>query len=224
MRAALRAGLVGIGMMGRNHARVLHEIEGVDLVGVADPAGDRHNVAGGAAVVGTVDELVALGLDMAVVAVARPASTSTSASSWPRAGVPTLIEKPLATDTVVVRPAGRGVRVRRTRQRGRPHRALQPCAALAPRAAGQRRPRRDLPGRHPSPGSVPEPDRRRRRGQGPRHPRHRPHALGDPVALRRRSRRRPPTERSRARGPDLRHRADGRRAPSSATWSTGSRR
>ena len=46
--AALRAGLVGIGMMGRNHARVLREIDGVELVGVADPAGDRHGVAGGA--------------------------------------------------------------------------------------------------------------------------------------------------------------------------------
>lgn len=45
--ANLRAGLVGIGMMGRNHARVLREIDGVELAGVADPAGDRFRVAGG---------------------------------------------------------------------------------------------------------------------------------------------------------------------------------
>ena len=34
--ANLRAGLVGIGMMGRNHARVLGSLEGVELAVVAD--------------------------------------------------------------------------------------------------------------------------------------------------------------------------------------------
>ena len=95
---ALRAGLVGIGMMGRNHARVLHAIDGVDLVGVADPAGDRHGVAGGAQVVGSVEELVALGLDMAVVA--APTGFHLEAGlELAAADVPTLIEKPLAVDT-----------------------------------------------------------------------------------------------------------------------------
>lgn len=96
--AALRAGLVGIGMMGRNHARVLHEIEGVELVGVADPAGDRHNVAGGARVVDSVSELVGLDLDLAVVA--SPTGFHLDVGlELAAAGVPTLIEKPLATDT-----------------------------------------------------------------------------------------------------------------------------
>ena len=36
MTAALRAGLVGLGAMGRNHARVLNQLEGVELVAVAD--------------------------------------------------------------------------------------------------------------------------------------------------------------------------------------------
>lgn len=98
MGAALRAGLVGIGMMGRNHARVLHEIEGVELVGVADPAGDRHGVAGGAAVVGSVSELVGLDLDLAVVA--SPTGYHLDVGlELAAAGVPTLIEKPLASDT-----------------------------------------------------------------------------------------------------------------------------
>ena len=44
--ANLRAGLIGLGMMGRHHARVLASLEGVDLVAVADPAGDPHGVAG----------------------------------------------------------------------------------------------------------------------------------------------------------------------------------
>lgn len=98
MTAPLRAGLVGIGMMGRNHARVLREIADVELVGVADPAGDRHGVAGGAQVVDTVGALIELGLDMVVVA--APTGFHLEAGlELAAAGVPTLIEKPLATDT-----------------------------------------------------------------------------------------------------------------------------
>ena len=33
----LKIGVVGVGVMGSNHARVLSEIPGVDLVGIADP-------------------------------------------------------------------------------------------------------------------------------------------------------------------------------------------
>ena len=33
---ALRAAVIGLGMMGANHARVLNELSGVDLVGVSD--------------------------------------------------------------------------------------------------------------------------------------------------------------------------------------------
>ncbi len=98
MSGNLRAGLVGIGMMGRNHARVLREIEGVDLVGVADPAGDRHRVAGDARVVGSVAELIDLGLDLAVVA-APTAFHLEAGLELAAGGVPTLIEKPLAPDT-----------------------------------------------------------------------------------------------------------------------------
>lgn len=98
MTASLRAGLIGIGMMGRNHARVLREIDGVELVGVADPAGDRHRVGGAARIVDTVGDLVALGLDLAVVA--TPTRFHLQAGlELAAAGVPTLIEKPLATDT-----------------------------------------------------------------------------------------------------------------------------
>ena len=35
--APLRVGVVGVGVMGYNHARVLAEMPGVSLVGVADP-------------------------------------------------------------------------------------------------------------------------------------------------------------------------------------------
>ena len=93
----LRVGLVGIGMMGRNHARVLHSLEGVDLVAVADPAGDRHDVAGDASVVDTVYTMIDVGIDMAIVAV--PTVFHLEAGlELASAGVHTLVEKPLATD------------------------------------------------------------------------------------------------------------------------------
>jgi predicted dehydrogenase len=93
----LRIGLVGVGMMGRNHARVLHAVDGVELVGVADPAGDRHGMAGRAAVVDDVSALVRLGLDAAIVAV--PTRFHLDAGlELAAAGVHTLVEKPLAAD------------------------------------------------------------------------------------------------------------------------------
>lgn len=93
----LRIGLVGIGMMGRNHARVLHATEGVDLVAVADPAGDRHGVAGRATLVDDVTALVRAGVDAAVVAV--PTRFHLEAGlELAAAGVHTLVEKPLAAD------------------------------------------------------------------------------------------------------------------------------
>lgn len=95
--ATLRAGLVGAGMMGRNHARVLQALEGVELVGLADPAGDRFGAAGAAAVVDGVSQLIDLGLDLAVVA--TPTVFHLEAGLLlAEAGVPTMIEKPLATD------------------------------------------------------------------------------------------------------------------------------
>ncbi|GAA1145630.1 Gfo/Idh/MocA family oxidoreductase [Nocardioides aquiterrae] len=93
----LRAGLVGIGMMGRNHARVLNSLDGVRLVAVADPAGDKHGTAGSAQVVRTVAEMIDIGIDMAVIA--TPTIYHLEAGlELAAAGVPTLIEKPLATD------------------------------------------------------------------------------------------------------------------------------
>ncbi|MGN7246446.1 Gfo/Idh/MocA family protein [Janibacter anophelis] len=93
----LKVGLVGIGMMGRNHARVIRAVEGVDLVGVADPGGDRFGMAGDAQVVAGVDELIGLGIEAAVVA--TPTAFHLAAGlELARAGVHTLIEKPLATD------------------------------------------------------------------------------------------------------------------------------
>ncbi|MFV0426568.1 MAG: Gfo/Idh/MocA family protein [Beutenbergiaceae bacterium] len=94
----LRAGLFGLGMMGRHHARVLRALDGVDLVAVADPGGDRHGVAGGLDVLGDVEALIAAGIDYAMVAV--PTQFHTQAGlALADAGVHALIEKPLASNT-----------------------------------------------------------------------------------------------------------------------------
>ncbi|HEX5597168.1 MAG TPA: Gfo/Idh/MocA family oxidoreductase [Micromonosporaceae bacterium] len=63
----LRAGLIGLGAMGRHHARVLSGLDGVELVGVLDPAGDPQGLVS-VPVVPSLAQLLALGLDYAVVA------------------------------------------------------------------------------------------------------------------------------------------------------------
>ena len=95
---ALRAGLLGIGMMGRHHARVLREVDGVDLVAIADPGGDPHGVAAGLDVLPDVDALIAAGIDLAVVAVPTRYHFD-AATTLADAGVHTLVEKPIAHST-----------------------------------------------------------------------------------------------------------------------------
>ncbi|MGZ4590039.1 MAG: Gfo/Idh/MocA family protein [Actinomycetes bacterium] len=93
----LRAGLVGLGAIGRHHARVLRSMDGVELVAVADPAGDPNRLADGVPVVADVDDLVRLGIDMCVVA-APTRYHRDLGLALAAAGVHTLIEKPLAND------------------------------------------------------------------------------------------------------------------------------
>jgi predicted dehydrogenase len=93
----LRAGLIGLGMMGRHHARVLRGLEGIDLVGVADPGGDPHQVGNGLNILGSVEELIGVGLDLCVVAVPTIYHEEVGLQ-LAAAGVHTLVEKPLAQD------------------------------------------------------------------------------------------------------------------------------
>ena len=94
----LRAGLVGLGMMGRHHARILGSLDGVELVAVSDPMGDPHGVASGIKLFSSVKELIAEGIDYAMVA-APTAFHEELALELAAAGVHALIEKPLAVDT-----------------------------------------------------------------------------------------------------------------------------
>jgi len=94
--ANLRMGLIGLGMMGRHHARVIREIDGVDLVAIADPQGDPHGVCGSLPVLSNVTELIARGIDAAVVAVPTGYHEAV-ALELAEAGVHTLVEKPIAS-------------------------------------------------------------------------------------------------------------------------------
>jgi len=91
----LRAGLVGLGVMGRNHARVLGILDGVEFVGVADPAPNLPDRVEGGPVVGDLDELIALGIDYAVVA-APTVFHLEIGTRLAEAGIHALIEKPVA--------------------------------------------------------------------------------------------------------------------------------
>nr|WP_275587251.1 Gfo/Idh/MocA family oxidoreductase [Micromonospora terminaliae] len=90
----MRAGLIGLGAMGRNHARVLSNLDGVELVGVVDPAGDVTGTLR-APVVPELSDLLAMGIDYAVVA-CPTALHERIGLELAANGVCALIEKPLA--------------------------------------------------------------------------------------------------------------------------------
>ena len=98
-RPALRGAVLGLGMIGRHHARLLQASPRVAFAGAVDPGGDRFGmVADRARLFGSVAELLGAGggmIDFAVVAVPTeehlPAVTELVA-----AGIAVLVEKPLA--------------------------------------------------------------------------------------------------------------------------------
>ena len=91
----LRIGLIGLGSMGRHHARVIRATPGMELVAVADPGGDRFGVAGPLPLLPDVEALIGAGIDAAVVAVPTIHHEEV-ALALARAGVHTLVEKPIA--------------------------------------------------------------------------------------------------------------------------------
>ena len=92
-----RGAVIGLGMMGRHHARILQSNAAMRFAGAVDPGGDRFGaVADRARVFGTIAELLAVERpEFAVVAVPTeehlPAVRELAA-----AGVNVLIEKPVA--------------------------------------------------------------------------------------------------------------------------------
>ena len=94
----LRAGLVGLGMMGRHHLRVLSQLDGVDLIGVYDPLLNPLEPVNGIPSFNNLEDLIALKPDYCVVA-APTAFHLELGLALADAGINALIEKPLATDS-----------------------------------------------------------------------------------------------------------------------------
>jgi predicted dehydrogenase len=99
MAAPVRFGLLGLGMMGRHHARVLRDLEGVELAAVADPQGDPSGRAPGYEVLTSVQDLIEARIDACVVAIPT-AFHSEVALQLAEAGVHALVEKPLAPTSI----------------------------------------------------------------------------------------------------------------------------
>lgn len=91
----LRIGLIGLGMMGRNHARVLQGIDGVQLVGVAEPKAESETLFDGTPVLPRSEQLLDLELDACVVATPT-CEHERFGLMLAEAGIHALIEKPLA--------------------------------------------------------------------------------------------------------------------------------
>ncbi|MCK0196852.1 Gfo/Idh/MocA family oxidoreductase [Ancylobacter sp. 6x-1] len=97
-RAPVRVGVVGVGVMGANHARVLADLPGATLAGIADPdAAQAEKVAGllGCTAVPDVGALIALGVDAVVVAAPTHLHHAVALAAI-AAGKHVLVEKPIA--------------------------------------------------------------------------------------------------------------------------------
>ncbi|MCW5766060.1 MAG: Gfo/Idh/MocA family oxidoreductase [Phycisphaeraceae bacterium] len=96
----LRAAVVGVGRMGRHHARVYAQMDGTDLVGVVDNNAERAETLAEqfkCRALHDVRQLLEAGVD--VVSIAVPTSHHRAmAEPLLKAGVACLIEKPLAGD------------------------------------------------------------------------------------------------------------------------------
>jgi UDP-N-acetylglucosamine 3-dehydrogenase len=97
--APLRLGVVGVGVMGYNHARVLAEMPGVTLVGVADPDDKQADFVGrtlGCATVPDIRDLLELGVNAVSIAAPTHLHRSIALTAVGR-GVHALVEKPIAS-------------------------------------------------------------------------------------------------------------------------------
>jgi predicted dehydrogenase len=99
--ARLRVGVVGVGHLGKEHARILSGMSDVTLVGVADPDPTRAEaVALRCGTKAFADHRNLLNEVDAVVVAAPTAHHHAVACQFLRRGTPVLVEKPLAADAV----------------------------------------------------------------------------------------------------------------------------
>ncbi|MBW4078121.1 MAG: Gfo/Idh/MocA family oxidoreductase [Acidobacteria bacterium] len=102
----IRVGVVGLGVMGRQHLRVLRGLVEFDVVAIADPRiGDYDTLAECAAGISIhCDPEELLGHDLDAVVIASPTSLHVpQATYFLQAGVHVLLEKPIAPDIASAR-------------------------------------------------------------------------------------------------------------------------
>src|SRR5438270_4477592 len=94
----LRVGVVGVGVMGSNHARVFADLPAVRLVGVVDPDGKQRDFVSralGCSAFSDVDALLAQGVDAATIAAPTHLHRELALCCIEQ-GVHVLVEKPIA--------------------------------------------------------------------------------------------------------------------------------
>jgi len=93
----LRIGVIGAGALGRHHARILSQMEGVELVGVAEPRAEVGRQVAEQCACRHVEDYQELLEDIDAACVVVPTSRHLAvASDLIRRRIPVLVEKPLA--------------------------------------------------------------------------------------------------------------------------------
>ncbi len=95
----LRAGVLGLGVMGRHHSRVLNNLAGVEFLGVYDPSDTVAPMIEGKPVTKELDQFLDLGFDYCVVAAPTIHHLDIGRALAER-GIHALIEKPVASTFV----------------------------------------------------------------------------------------------------------------------------
>lgn len=91
----MRIGIIGLGTMGRNHARVVSELDGCELVSAYDPMSSEIGEMQGVVTTDRLEDLLEIGLDYCVVS--SPTGTHAKmATALAERGIATIIEKPIA--------------------------------------------------------------------------------------------------------------------------------
>ncbi len=96
----LRVGVVGVGVMGSNHARVLSEMSGVQLVGIVDPDRKQRDLvtrAVGCPAFSDMDALLRSGIDAVTIAAPTHLHHDLALECISR-GVNLMVEKPIASN------------------------------------------------------------------------------------------------------------------------------
>jgi predicted dehydrogenase len=95
----LRVGVVGVGVMGSNHARVLAGLSGIELVGVADPDRGQRDLVNrvlGCPAVSDFEALLKLGVDAVTIAAPTHLHHGIALTCISR-GIHVMVEKPIAS-------------------------------------------------------------------------------------------------------------------------------